>query len=66
MRLLGSGEQAMIAGALARARAAGVPEEIIERVVEQETAGRGAFNPALVAGRLDALARQRRQGGGEE
>jgi hypothetical protein len=66
VRLLGPGEQAMIAGALARARAAGVPEEMIERVLEQETAGRGAFTPALVAGRLDALARQHRRAGREE
>jgi hypothetical protein len=66
VRLLGPGEQAIIAGALARARGAGVPEEMIERVLEQENAGRGAFNPALVAGRLDALARQHRQGGRQE
>jgi hypothetical protein len=51
----------MVARAVAQARAAGVPEEMIERVIEQETAGRNAFNPALVAGRLYALARQRQQ-----
>jgi hypothetical protein len=56
----------MIAGALARARAAGVPEETIERVVEREIAGRGGFNPALVAGRLDALAHQHLQDGREQ
>jgi hypothetical protein len=61
MRLLGPGEQAMIAGAVAQARAAGVPEAMIEHVIEQETAGRNAFNPAMVAGRLYALARQRQQ-----
>jgi hypothetical protein len=61
MRLLGPGDQAMIAGAVAQARAAGVPEAMIERVIEQETAGRNAFNPALVAGRIYALARQSQQ-----
>jgi hypothetical protein len=55
---MGPGEQAMVARAVAQARAAGVPEAMIERVIEQETAGRNAYNPALVAGRLYALARQ--------
>jgi hypothetical protein len=58
MRLMGPGDQAMIARAVAQARAAGVPEQLIQRVIEQESAGRNAFNPALVAGRLYALARQ--------
>jgi hypothetical protein len=59
MRLVGPGDEAMIAGAVAQARAAGVPESMIERVVEQEGAGRGgAIVPAMLAGRLYALARQ--------
>jgi hypothetical protein len=66
MRLQGPGEQAMVAGAVARARAAGVPEEMIQHVIQQETAGRAGYNPALVAGRIDALARQRRQAAGGE
>jgi hypothetical protein len=66
VRLLGPGQEAMIAGALARARAAGVPEEMIERAVEQATAGHGGFVPGLVAGRLDALTRQRLQEGRQE
>ena len=62
MRLMGPGDEAMIAGAVAQARAAGVPEELIQRVIEQEGAARGgAVVPAVVAGRLYALARQRRQ-----
>jgi hypothetical protein len=59
---MGPGGQAMIAGAVAHARAAGVPEEEIQRVIEQEGAGRGgAVNPAVLAGRLHAIARQRQQ-----
>jgi hypothetical protein len=59
MRLMGPGDQAMIAGAIAQARAAGVPETMIQRVIEQEGAGRGgALVPAVLAGRLYALARQ--------
>ena len=59
MRLMGPGDEAMIAGAVAQARAAGVPEAMIERVIAQEGAGRGgAVVPAVLAGRLYALARQ--------
>ena len=59
MRMMGPGGEAMIAGAVAHARAAGVPEEMIQRVVEQEAAARGGgLVPAAVAGRLHALARQ--------
>ncbi len=59
---MGPGDQAMIAQAIARARAAGVPEELIQRVIEQEGAARGgAVVPAVVAGRLYALARQHQQ-----
>lgn len=59
MRLMGPGGQTMIAQAVARARAAGVPEEQIQRVIEQEGAARGgAVVPAVIAGRLSALARQ--------
>jgi hypothetical protein len=62
MRLMGPGDKAMIDGAVAHARAAGVPEELIQRVIQQEGAGRGgAVVPAMLAGRLHALARQRRQ-----
>ena len=62
MRLMGPGGEAMIAGAVAQARAAGVPEATIERVIEQEGAGRGgAVVPAVLAGRLYALARQQQQ-----
>jgi hypothetical protein len=56
---MGPGDEAMIAGAVAQARAAGVPEELIQRTIERERAGRGgAVVPALLAGRLYALARQ--------
>jgi hypothetical protein len=59
---MGPGDGAMIARAVAHARAAGVPEELIQRVIEQEGAGRGgAVVPAVIAGRLNALARERRQ-----
>jgi hypothetical protein len=59
MRLMGPGDEAMIAGAVAQARAAGVPESMIQRVIEQEGAGRGgSVVPAVLAGRLYALARQ--------
>jgi hypothetical protein len=58
---MGPGDEAMIAGAVAGARAAGVPEELIQRVIEQEAAGRGAVTPAVLAGRLHALARERQQ-----
>jgi len=62
MRLMGPGDQAMIAQAAARARAAGVPEELIQSVIQQEGAARGgAVVPAVVAGRLYALARQQQQ-----
>ena len=55
--MMGPGGQAMIAQAVARARAAGVPEEEIDRVIEQEIAARGGgVVPAVVAGRLYALA----------
>jgi hypothetical protein len=56
---MGPADRAMIAAAVAHARAAGVPEEAIQRVVEQEGVGRGgAVVPAALAGRLHALARQ--------
>ena len=59
---MGPGDQAMIAGAVAHARAAGVPEELIQRVIAQEGTGRGGgHNPAMLAGRLHALARQHQQ-----
>jgi hypothetical protein len=58
---MGPGDEAMIAGAVAQARVAGVPEELIQRVIEQEGAGRGALTPAVLAGRLYALARQRQR-----
>lgn len=49
----------MIDGAVAHARAAGVPEQLIQRAIAQEGAGRGgAVVPAMLAGRLHALARQ--------
>ncbi|HTY95596.1 MAG TPA: hypothetical protein VMB91_01040 [Solirubrobacteraceae bacterium] len=64
MRLMGPGGQAMIAQAVAHARAAGVPEETIQRVIEQNGAGRGgAVVPAVIAGQLSALARQHEQPG---
>ncbi len=59
MRLMGPGDQAMIAGAVAQARAAGVPEEMIQGLIEREGAARGgAVVPSVLAGRLYALARQ--------
>lgn len=59
---MGPGDEAMIAGAVAHARAAGVPEEMIQRMIEREGAARGgAVAPAVLAGRLHALARQRQQ-----
>lgn len=62
MRLMGPGDEALISGAVAHARAAGVPEELIQRVIEQEGAARGgAVVPAMLAGRLHALARQRQR-----
>ncbi len=49
----------MIARAAAHARAAGVPEARIQSVIEQEGAARGgAVVPAVIAGRLNALARE--------
>jgi hypothetical protein len=59
---MGPGDQAMIAGAVAHARAAGVPEETIQRVIEREGAARGgAVSPPVLAARLHALARERQQ-----
>jgi hypothetical protein len=59
MRLMGPGDRAMIDGAVAHARSVGVPEELIQRVIAHEGAGRGgAVVPAMLAGRLHALARQ--------
>ncbi|HTQ69325.1 MAG TPA: hypothetical protein VMI13_11600 [Solirubrobacteraceae bacterium] len=56
---MGPGDQAMIAQAVARARAAGVPEETIRHVIDREGAARGgAVVPAVVVGRLRALASQ--------
>jgi hypothetical protein len=68
MRLIGPGDQAMIAGAVAQARASGVPEPMIERAIREEGAARGgAVVPAALAGRLYALARQyRREGPAQE
>jgi hypothetical protein len=59
---MGSGEQAMIARAAEHARALGVPEEMIQRVIEQERMSRGgAVVPAVISGRLNALAQQHQQ-----
>ncbi len=59
MRMMGPAERAMIDRAVAHARSAGVPEATIQRVIEQEGAGRaGAVVPAALAGRLNALANQ--------
>jgi hypothetical protein len=56
---MGPAEKAMIARAVAQARAAGVPEATIQGVIDGEGAGRGgAVVPAVVAGRLRALARE--------
>jgi hypothetical protein len=62
MRLMGPGDRAMIDGAVAHARRAGVPEEVIQRVIAQEGSFRGgAVVPAMLAGRLHAIARQHQQ-----
>jgi len=59
MRLLSPADRAMIDAAVAHARAAGVPDETIQRVIEQVGAGRGgAIVPAVLAGRLHGLANQ--------
>ena len=59
MRILDPGHQAMITSAVAQARAAGVPEETIQRVIEQEqTAHGGGVVAPVIAGRLRALASQ--------
>ena len=59
MRLMGPGDETVITGAIAHARAAGVPEPMIQRAIDQDGAGRGgAVMAAAVAGRLNALARQ--------
>jgi hypothetical protein len=59
MRIMGPGDQVIIARAAEQARAAGVPEATIQSVIEQESASRGgAVVPAVIAGRLYALARQ--------
>ena len=51
--------RAMIAGAVAHARAAGVPEETIQGMIGQERVSRGGgVVPAVLAGRLHALANQ--------
>jgi hypothetical protein len=50
----------MLARALARARAAGVPEPEIEQVVREEFEHADAFAPAITAGRLADLASKRR------
>jgi hypothetical protein len=56
---MGPGGEAMIAAAVAQARAAGVPEAMIQNAIAQEGAGRGgAVVPAVLAGRLYALARR--------
>ena len=57
--MLTPADKAMIDGAVAHARAAGVPEATIERVIEQQGAGRGgAVVPGVLAGQLHALARE--------
>jgi hypothetical protein len=49
----------MIDGAIAHARACGVPEGMIQRVIDQAGAGRGgAVVPAVLAGQLHGLANQ--------
>ena len=59
MRLMGPGDKAMVAQAVAQARAAGVPEAMIQRVIEEESAFRGgAVVPAVLVGRLRGLAHQ--------
>ncbi len=59
MRLMSPADKAIIAGAVAHARAAGVPEETIQRTIETEGMGRGgAVVPAVLAGRLHALANE--------
>ncbi len=59
MRLMGPGDQAIIGRAVAQAQAAGVPEAMIQRVIDEEGAARGgAVVPAVLAGRIYALARQ--------
>jgi hypothetical protein len=61
-RFMGSGEEAMIARAVEHARAVGVPEERIQRVIEQERMSRGgAVVPAVISGRLNTLAREHQQ-----
>jgi hypothetical protein len=61
VRFLGPGDQAIINGAIARARAAGVPETAIQGVIDQEAAHRYGFRPGVIAGRLGALTRQYQQ-----
>ncbi len=59
MRMMGPAQQAMIDRAVGHARAAGVPEDTIQRVIQQEAAARGGgLVPAVLAGRLNALASQ--------
>jgi hypothetical protein len=53
------GQQQMLARALARARAAGVPEWEIEQAVRQEFECRDAFTASVVCGVLANLTRQR-------
>ena len=59
MRMMGPADEAMIARAVAHARAAGVPEARIQELIEKEGAGRnGAIVAPALAGRLNALANQ--------
>ena len=59
MRLLSPAGKAMIDGAVAHARAAGVPDAMIEHTIERAGAGRGgAVVPAVLAGQLHGLARE--------
>ncbi len=62
MRMMGPADEAMIARAVAHARAAGVPEARIQELIEKEGAGRnGAIVAPALAGRLNALANQFRR-----
>jgi len=59
MRMMGPAQQAMIDRAIAHARAAGVPEERIQEIIDREGAARaGALVPALLASKLNTLANE--------
>ena len=53
------GDERMVAAAVAEARAAGVPEPVIEDVIAEETALGDNFSAPVIAGRLGAVARAR-------